>query len=86
MTSQELFQQGVNCRATGNWTMAADFIRKAASMEHAEAQFNYALMCMRGDGVAKSESEGLHWMKKSADNGFKHAKKNVAILRQFGRI
>ncbi len=66
--------------------MAADFIRKAAAMEHAEAQFNYALMCMRGDGVAQSESEGLRWMKKSADNGFESARTNVAILKQFGRI
>jgi len=66
--------------------MAADFIRKAADLEHAEAQFNYALMCMRGDGVAKSDSEGIRWMKKSAENGFEHAKKNVEILSKFGRL
>jgi len=86
MTAQELFQKGVNYRESGSWVMAADYIRQAAVLDHAEAQFNYALMCMRGDGVTKSESEGVRWMKKSADNGFGPAKKNVEILRMTGFI
>ena len=84
MTAQELFQTGVNYRERGSWVLAADYIRQAAVLGHAEAQFNYGLMCMRGDGVTKSDSEGVRWMKKSADNGFEPAKKNVEILRMTG--
>ncbi len=43
MTAQELFQTGVNYRERGSWVMAADFIRQAADLGHAEAQFNYGL-------------------------------------------
>ena len=84
--AQELFQEGINLRGEGKWVMAADFIRQAADMDHAEAQFNYALICMRGDGVTQSEREGLRWMKKSADNGFEPAKRNCDILRQSGHM
>jgi hypothetical protein len=85
-TAQQLFQEGVNYRARQDWVMAADFIRQAADMGHAEAQFNYALMCMRGDGVTLSESEGIRWMQKSAENGFPQAQKNVDILKRSGHI
>lgn len=84
--AQELFQQGVNLRGEGRWAMAADFIRRAADLNHAEAQFNYALMCMRRDGVTQSEREGLRWMKKSADSGFEPAKRNCDILRRSGHM
>jgi hypothetical protein len=84
--AQELFQQGCNFREEGKLVMAAYYTRQAADMDHAEAQFNYALMCLRGDGVALSEWEGLRWMKKSADNGFEPAKRNCDILRRFGHM
>ena len=86
MTANDLFQKGVNYRENGSWVLAADYTRQAAVLNHAEAQFNYALMCMRGDGVTRSDSEGLRWMKKSADNGFVPAIKNVEILKMTGHI
>ncbi len=78
--AQELFQQGVNHREQGDWVMAADLIRQAAVMDHAEAQYNYALMCMQGDGVSRSETEARRWMKKSAQNGFPQAVEYIQMF------
>ena len=84
--AQKCFQLGVNLREDGDWIEAAKFIKQAAEMDHAEAQINFALMCMRGDGVRRSESEGLIWMQKAANNGFQPAKNNVEILKKTDHI
>lgn len=49
---------------------AAPWMKKAADAGSAPAQFNYAMMLMRGDGVAADKRQGERYLQQSAAQGF----------------
>ena len=63
-----------------------DWLRKAASLEHAPAQ--YALWIMYRSGfppdIPKDSKQGLVWLRKSADHGYSTAQYNLALLYHEG--
>ncbi len=59
-------------RNTGNMEQArraADWMRKAAGMGDATAQYNLGVFYQNGIGVRKDEAEAVRWFRKAADNG-----------------
>lgn len=63
-----------------------DWLRKAANLEHAPAQ--YALWIMYRSGfppdIPKDSKQGLMWLRKSADHGYSTAQYNLALLYHDG--
>ena len=76
--------------ATGDWSgprdpvRAAEWYRRAAERGHPDAQYNLGFMCLLGEGVEASPSEGLHWLKRSADQGDESAIRLLADLYRLG--
>jgi TPR repeat protein len=61
-------------------TQAACFLHEAAALGHARAQYNLALMYLKGLGVSKSLEESLRWLEVAARNHEPHA---LALLALF---
>ena len=57
------------------------YCKKAASQEHASAQYRLCLMYLAGYGTSKNRNQGAYWIKKSYDNGNETAKKVWEGLR-----
>lgn len=50
---------------------AIPFVKRAAELGNAEAQYNYGYALEKGiGGIEKNEVEAFNWYKKSSDNGF----------------
>ncbi|MEG0342305.1 MAG: tetratricopeptide repeat protein [Acinetobacter sp.] len=58
-------------------TEAFKWFSKAANMGHAKSQYFIGLMYYFGEGVEKNESQGVSWLKKSAQLGFIEAQKLI---------
>jgi TPR repeat protein len=67
-------------RAHRDPTQAACFLHEAAALGHARAQYNLALMYLKGVGVSKSLDESLRWLEEAARNQEPHA---IAMLALF---
>jgi TPR repeat protein len=67
-------------RAQRDPTQAACFLHEAAALGHARAQYNLALMYLKGLGVSKSLNESLRWLEVAARNHEPHA---LALLALF---
>lgn len=63
------FQAGTIYLKRGMPEKAVDYFKKAAESGLAEAQHNYGMACLRGDGVEKNCSEAVEWLSKSAAQG-----------------
>jgi len=46
------------------------WLMRAAHQDHPEAQFQLALSHVRGDGVERDLDQAVHWVRRSADNGY----------------
>jgi hypothetical protein len=77
--------------ATGDWTgprdavRAAEWYRRAAERGHPDAQYNLGFMYLLGEGVQTSPSEGLQWLRRSADQGDETAIRLLADLYRNGK-
>ncbi|WDE95646.1 tetratricopeptide repeat protein [Lentisphaera profundi] len=60
--------------------MAAQWWRRGADKNHRQCMYNLANLYIRGDGVEKSEDEGLKYYMKAADFGLVQANINAALL------
>lgn len=67
-------------RAQRDPTQAACFLHEAAALGHPRAQYNLALMYLKGMGVSKSLNESLRWLEVAARNHEPHA---LALLALF---
>lgn len=67
-------------RAQRDPAQAACFLHEAAALGHARAQYNLALMYLKGVGVAKSLEESLRWLEAAARSQQPHA---LAMLTLF---
>ena len=62
-----MYHQGIS--VPRNYFMARRFYVAASGLEGGEAQFNLALMCLRGQGVAADAARAAEYMKTSAARG-----------------
>jgi len=76
--------------ATGDWTgprdavRAAEWFRRAAERGHLDAQYNLGFMYLRGEGLPANPTEGLQWLRRSADQGDESAIRLLADLYRLG--
>lgn len=54
--------------------------RAAAEAGDAQAQYDYAVMLYRGEGMAQSFDEAIKWFEKAANGGVPEAKYNLGLL------
>lgn len=77
--------------ATGDWTgprdavRAAEWYRRAAERGRPDAQYNLGFMYLLGEGVQADLTEGLRWLKLSADQGDECAIRLLADLYRNGQ-
>ena len=64
---------------------AAQWIKKSAENGDSVGQYILASMYIRGDGFEKSSEEGLKWLRKSADQGFEAAIKDLKARSKQGQ-
>jgi len=61
---------------------AIEYFLKAAELDHAQAQFNLALLYEKGIGTTASPKDAFDWYKKAADNGDVNAQFNMGLFYQ----
>src|SRR5699024_4949402 len=74
------FQAAMIYLKKGETTQAAPYFKKAAAAGLAEAQHNYGIACLKGDGVAQSVEEAVQWLAKAARQG------NLNSAMRLGRM
>jgi hypothetical protein len=68
----------------GDYATAATLYAQAAKHGDRLAQFNYAMMLLRGEAVATERGEAVSWLRKAADAGMMQAQYNLALLYEKG--
>jgi TPR repeat protein len=68
----------------GDHAAAAKLYAEAARQGDRLAQFNYAMMLLRGEAVATERGEALRWLRQAADAGMMQAQNNLALLYEKG--
>lgn len=74
------FQAGTIYLKKGMPEKAVDYFKKAAESGLAEAQHNYGMACLRGDGIERNFADAVEWLSKSSAQG-----NSVSALR-LGRM
>ena len=76
-SEQRSFKTAVAAYGRGELTEAASGFRTLAEAGNTDAQFNLALMYMRGEGVPKDAVEAVHWYRRAAAQGNPNAQLNL---------
>jgi len=66
---------------------AAELYREAAILGHASAMYNYALCCLRGEGVPKNKEnqvQAVVWFRKAAEADIADAYNNLGYCHELG--
>jgi len=59
---------------------AARWYKKAAELDAASGEFNYAFALQQGVGAAVNESEAAHWYERAAAHGMAEAANNLGLM------
>lgn len=72
--------------ASKDLKQGVEWLRKAASLDHAAAQFALWVMYRSGfpPEIPKDPAQGLPWLRKSADHGYSTAQYNLGLLYRNG--
>jgi TPR repeat protein len=72
--------------ASKDLKQGVEWLRKAASLDHAAAQFALWVMYRSGfpPEIPKDPAQGLPWLRKSADHGYSTAQYNLGLLYRDG--
>jgi hypothetical protein len=71
-------------REAANTALAARWTRQAAEAGDPPCMYRLGLMLLKGDGLAKNETEAFAWIKKASDAGVVAATFELARLHQAG--
>ena len=67
-----------------DYATAAKLYAEGARKGDRLAQFNYAMMLLRGEAVAAERGEAVSWLRKAAEAGMMQAQYNLALLYERG--
>lgn len=84
--AEAMTRQAVAAYEAGAFDAALRDFAQAARQGNRLAQFNYAMMLLRGDGTAPKPQEALTWLKKAADNEMTHAQFTWGELHERGDL
>ena len=79
------FEAGIAAYQANDLPLAYKEFLAAAKQDHADSQFNLALMYEQGIGTAKEEKEAVIWYGKAAAQGHAAAQFNLGVLYENGR-
>ena len=76
------YENGSQCRERGvgvkqDYAQAVNWYRKAADQDHAFAQYNLAVLYIKGNGVKKDTAEAVKWFRKASINGDKSRRPDI---------
>ncbi len=72
--AQNHYDLGMSESEKGNFTKAYEYLKKAAELGYAEAQYQLGQLYESGKGVAKDTEEASAWYVKAAEQGYEDAK------------
>src|SRR5580765_2092359 len=72
--------------ATQDYLQAAQWYLKAASQNHALAQYNLGVMHARGQGMARDEKQAMVWISKAAHLGDAGAQYHLGMKKHRGSM
>ena len=84
--AQAQTREAVVAYEAGRFDEALQGFSSAARQGNRLAQFNYAMMLLRGEGTAARPQEALVWLRKAADNGMTHAQYTWGDLYERGEL
>ncbi|GAA0831462.1 sel1 repeat family protein [Cupriavidus pauculus] len=79
-------REAVAAYEAGRFDVAIQGFAEAARKGNRLAQFNYAMMLLRGEGTAAKPQEALIWLRKAADNRMTHAQFTFGDLYERGEL
>ncbi len=80
----ESYQQGVVCLEHENYREARDWLEKAASQGHSDAQFKLGQLFEEGRGGPRDIEEAVSWFRKAAERGHGTAMFRLGKLYEHG--
>ena len=84
--AQAQTRDAVSAYEAGRFDAALQGFAAAAQKGNRLAQFNYAMMLLRGEGTAPKPQEALVWLRKAADNQMTHAQFTLGDLSERGEL
>ena len=84
-SAEELFQKGNTLYGQKNYQEAIVWLRKAADLGHAKAEFKLGYCYKVGQGVTQDYYEAVKWYKKSAEQGYSAAQFNLGVCYADGQ-
>ncbi len=84
--AQEQTQAAVAAYQAGNFDVAIQGFAAAAQKGNRLAQFDYAMMLLRGEGTPAKPQEALVWLRRAADNQMTHAQFTFGDLYERGDV
>ncbi len=79
------YNLGVMYTINARYEAAAHWFRKAALRGHREAQYNFGVLLLNGQGQPRDESKAATWLQRSADRGMPEAQYQLGRLYFDGR-
>ena len=70
ITAEQMLERGKQCFENKDYTEAAEWYRKAADQNLAEAQHMLGICYEAGYGVSKNQQVAIGWVRKAADKNF----------------
>ena len=85
LAAEDAYQKGHDANIRKDYVQALPLLTKAASMGHANAQFDLATLYDFGEGVLQNYAEAMKWYRKAAEQGNASAQGNIGVLYENGR-
>ncbi|MCA3183078.1 MAG: sel1 repeat family protein, partial [Cupriavidus sp.] len=84
--AQAQTRAAVTAYEAGQFDAAIKGFAEAAQKGNRLAQFNYAMMLLRGEGTTAKPQEALVWLRRAADNQMTHAQFTFGDLYERGEL
>ena len=83
--AQSYYDQGKALYDKKEYVEAVQFFKKAADLNHAEAQYKLGVCYEKGRGVDMNMEKAVEWYRKSAEQGQAKAQYNLALCYEKGK-
>ena len=83
--TQSYYDQGKALYDKKEYVEAVQFFKKAADLNHAEAQYKLGVCYEKGRGVDMNMEKAVEWYRKSAEQGQAKAQYNLALCYEKGK-
>jgi len=84
-SAEELYEKGITLYNQKNYQEAVVWLRKAADLGYADAQYNLGVCYKNGKGVTQDYSEAAKWFRNAADQGYAIAQVDLGWCYDTGK-